>query len=75
MHPYYSLQKRSVISAQTSTAVSRRLRDESNAYNILNISGNEIKIEIRILDMNKFRKSILPSIFLKIKNGLSKGGK
>ncbi len=67
VRPYYPSQKRSVISAQAGTAISRRLRKEPNAYNIINVSNDKIEIEIRIWDGKNFTKSIFTSYILRNK--------
>ena len=62
---YYPSQKRSVISAQAGTAISRRLRREPNAYNVITILNNNIQIEIRVWNGKKFNKSIFTSYILR----------
>ncbi|MFZ0454950.1 MAG: metallophosphoesterase, partial [Ignavibacteriaceae bacterium] len=67
IRPYYPSQKRSVISAQTGTAISRRLRNEPNNYNIINVTGEDIKIETRVWLKDQFIKSIFTSYKLRNK--------
>jgi 3',5'-cyclic AMP phosphodiesterase CpdA len=72
VRPYYPSQKRSVISAQAGTAISRRLRKEPNAYNIINISNDNIEIQIRVWDGEKFTESAFTSYILKNKDWVVK---
>lgn len=58
IRPFYPARERSVISAQAGTAISRRRRNEPNAYNLISVERNQIQIEIRIWDQNKFVKSL-----------------
>lgn len=57
IRPYYPSRKRSVISAQAGTAISRRVRNESNAYNFITVVKEEIIIQIRLWNGKKFSKS------------------
>jgi 3',5'-cyclic AMP phosphodiesterase CpdA len=65
VRPYYPTQKRSVISAQAGTAISRRIRREPNAFNVITIISDNIQIEIRVWNGEKFCRSIFTSYVLR----------
>jgi 3',5'-cyclic AMP phosphodiesterase CpdA len=45
--PYHVEMKRSILVFQAGTAISRRLRDEANAYNLITINGDRLQLEVR----------------------------
>jgi 3',5'-cyclic AMP phosphodiesterase CpdA len=46
IRPYYPKHKKSIISAQAGTAISRRIREEPNGFNFISIEKTFLKIEI-----------------------------
>jgi 3',5'-cyclic AMP phosphodiesterase CpdA len=52
---YYPASGRSIIVAQAGTAISRRVRSEPNAYNLLTLARDTIHIDIRVWDRSSFR--------------------
>ncbi len=56
---FYPARKRSLISAQAGTAISNRIRNEPNAYNLITLERNNIVIEIRVWSGEKFVDSVL----------------
>ncbi len=61
IRPYYPSGSRSVISAQAGTAISNRTRLEPNAFNLISIENDLIKIEIKEWNGNKFINAKLTS--------------
>ncbi|REL38624.1 metallophosphoesterase [Rhodohalobacter sp. SW132] len=44
---FYPSSDRSIVVAQAGTAVSNRLRDEANSFNVIHVSTDRVKIEVR----------------------------
>jgi 3',5'-cyclic AMP phosphodiesterase CpdA len=61
IRPYYPSAENSVISAQAGTAISRRRRNEPNAYNLISADKNTIIIEIRTWNGKFFESSLTTS--------------
>jgi 3',5'-cyclic AMP phosphodiesterase CpdA len=51
---HYPARKRSVISVQAGTAISSRIREKANAFNLLHLEKNKIHIEVNIWDGSYF---------------------
>ncbi len=47
VRPYHVEIKRSILVFQAGTAISRRRRDEANAYNLITIDGDRLQLEVR----------------------------
>ena len=58
---YYPATKRSVIVAQASTAISKRLRGQPNAYNLITLAGDHISIAVRAWNGTGFAPAALIS--------------
>jgi 3',5'-cyclic AMP phosphodiesterase CpdA len=54
---HYPTTKRSMIVVQAGTAISNRLRHEPNAYNLLTIDGDQIRISVRTRIRGEFTES------------------
>jgi 3',5'-cyclic AMP phosphodiesterase CpdA len=52
---YYPATKRSVIVVQAGTAISRRVRSEPNAYNLITLEAERISISVRVWSGNDFQ--------------------
>lgn len=55
---FYPATTRSIIVVQAGTAISRRIRTEPNAYNLLRLDKNIIKIEVRVWSGSQFEKTV-----------------
>lgn len=51
---YYPATKRSVIVVQAGTAISRRIRSEPNAYNLITLEANRISVSVRVWQGDDF---------------------
>lgn len=51
---YYPATRRSVIVAQAGTAISRRVRSEPNAYNLITLQSNRISISVQVWQGHDF---------------------
>lgn len=51
---YHVELKRSILVVQAGTAISRRRRDEANAYNVLTVNGPRLTIEVRAWNGQEF---------------------
>lgn len=58
IRPYYPARERSVISAQAGTAISKRVRSEKNAYNLITVDKDYIEIAIRVWNGKIFEESV-----------------
>jgi 3',5'-cyclic AMP phosphodiesterase CpdA len=54
VRPYHVEIKRSILVFQAGTAISRRRRDEANAYNLITIDGDRLQLSVRAWDGNQF---------------------
>lgn len=54
---YYPATKRSIVVAQAGTAISRRVRHEPNAYNLISLDGETLRIEVRVWEQQRFHRS------------------
>ena len=54
---YYPATRRSIIVVQAGTAISRRVRREPNAYNLLRLDRKNIHLEVRVWDDARFTKT------------------
>lgn len=46
--------KRSIMAIQAGTAISHRVRGEPNAYNVIDVTGNSLEVEVRSLGEDRF---------------------
>jgi len=63
---YYPKSSRSIVVAQAGTAISNRVREEPNGYNLLRVEPGKIFIQVREWDNTKFA-SALESTYVKEK--------
>ena len=54
VRPHHVEIKRSILVVQAGTAISHRRRDEANAYNLLTIDGDQLRLEVRTWTGQKF---------------------
>jgi 3',5'-cyclic AMP phosphodiesterase CpdA len=54
VRPHHVEIKRSILVAQAGTAISHRRRDEPNAYNLITVDGDLLRIEVRSWNGNEF---------------------
>ena len=54
---YYPATRRSIVVAQAGTAISRRLREEPNAYNVITLDNDQITIAVRVWHNGRFLES------------------
>ena len=54
MKAYYPQLRNSIIIAQAGTATSRRMRGESNSYNLIKIDGKSFTITVKLLKGGRF---------------------
>jgi len=54
---FYEGRKRSLISVQAGTAISKRIRNEPNGYNLIEVANDKINIKIRSWNNNSFYES------------------
>lgn len=52
--PYYPTARRAIVSAQAGTAISGRVRQQPNAYNLIHLDGHRMAIEIRTWQDGRF---------------------
>ena len=57
VRPHHVEIKKSILVAQAGTAISHRRRDESNAYNLLTLDGDRLRLEVRAWTGQKFAPS------------------
>lgn len=62
---FYPATKRSIIVAQAGTAISRRVRNEPNAYNVIAFNHDTISIAVRIFRDRRFEESAMVRYRLK----------
>lgn len=73
VRPFYHSQNSSIISAQAGTAISNRIREEPNAYNLIQVNKQEILIAIREWDGFLFKETLITH-YQKFKNEWVKSG-
>lgn len=52
--PYYPTARRAIVAVQAGTAISRRVREQPNAYNVIRLEDDRIEIVIRTWRGNRF---------------------
>lgn len=67
IRPYYPKTNRSIIVVQAGTAISNRIRQEPNGYNLISVTKNRIHIEVREWDGKQFNVALQTS-YAKQKN-------
>jgi 3',5'-cyclic AMP phosphodiesterase CpdA len=55
VRPHHVEIKRSILVAQAGTAISHRLRDQPNAYNVVTLDGDRLAIEVRAWSGSEFK--------------------
>jgi hypothetical protein len=56
------LKRRSVIVVQAGTAISRRVRSEPNAYNLITLDVNRISVSVRVWRGKNFEATV-PTVY------------
>lgn len=59
---YYPATRRSVIVVQAGTAISRRVRSEPNAYNLITLDANRISVSVRVW-RGKIFEATAPTVY------------
>jgi hypothetical protein len=54
VRPHHVEIERSILVAQAGTATSHRRRDEANAYNLLTLDGDRLRLEVRTWTGSRF---------------------
>lgn len=65
--PYYPTARRGIVAAQAGTAISRRVREQANAYNWITLDEDRITIEVRTWRDGAFRPA--PSVVYRRRDG------
>jgi len=62
---HYPATRHAIIAAQAGTAISRRVRQQANAYNLITLNSDRIDIAVRVWKQGAFEESITASYYRK----------